>query len=147
MHTSSFAIKTADNYFNEMLIPQYVDFLNHNASSRHALLATIVVYHFYEWVNGTEFGKDKEKSFISKYPEDESLITEFDAARLITNGTKHFSNKPVTTRTQSGFSSGFDEGFARPLNIQYPDGSESSVDKFLKNIVDFWKRQKELGAF
>ncbi|MGF1877287.1 hypothetical protein L4D77_18435 [Photobacterium frigidiphilum] len=146
-HTSSFNLKSPDDYFKQMLLPQYKDFLANNSSSRHALLTTIVAFHLYEWVNGIEFGKDKKKGFIKIYPELSELADEFDVARHITNGTKHFSNKPVKTKTQSGFSSGFSDDFVRPLNIQYPDGREYSADQFLRKLIDFWQGQKDIGAF
>ncbi len=143
-HTSSFDITNAKQYFSEMLLPQYNDFLEKNSSSRHALLTTIIAYHLYEWVHGNKF---TQASFNQEYPDNESMSDLFEVARNIANGTKHFSNKPVRTRTQSGFSSGFSDGFSRPLNIILVDGDEVSADKFLRQIVDFWKQQHAVGAF
>ena len=44
-HTSSFDIKTADDFFRTVVIPQYEDFVDDELSVRHALLTTIVAYH------------------------------------------------------------------------------------------------------
>ncbi|MDH1468988.1 hypothetical protein [Shewanella sp. GD03713] len=142
-HTSSFDIKTADDYLTEMLLPQHEDFIKNNSSSRHALLTTIIAYHMYEWVHKTKFN---QASFNTNYPGSPDIAIDLEVARNITNGTKHFKNK-VKTRTQSGFSSGFSDGFARPLNIEFPDGTEESADKFLRRLVSFWQTQKEQGAF
>ena len=144
VHTSSFEIKNAETFFNEMVLPQYEKFLRNNSSSRYALLTTIMAYHLYEWVHKKKFTLDE---FKVAYPAHTRLIQDFEVARNITNGTKHFSNKSVTTRTQTGFSSAFNDGFARPLIIQHPDGTEISADQFLRKLIEFWKEQKANGAF
>ena len=143
VHTSSFDIINADAYFNEMVLPQYEEFINNNSSSRHALLSTIIVYHMYEWVHNRKF---EQNDFRANYPVHQSLAIEFDVARKITNGTKHFKNK-VQTTTQKGHSTAFDNGFSRPLIITYPNGMDESADIFLRKLVDFWKEQKRNGAF
>ena len=51
LHVSSFDIRTAQCFLNKMVIPQYEDFLKDNASSRHALLTSILVFHMFEWAN------------------------------------------------------------------------------------------------
>lgn len=117
-----------------MILPQYEDFIGHNASTRYALLAFIVVYHMYEWVNPRK--KFTKEGFQS---------------RGIVNGTKHF--KPTggqhspKRHMQTGFPSAFSDEFARPLNIEAPDGKSESVDILLRKMVDFWKRQEQLGSF
>ncbi len=143
-HTSSFEIKNAETFFNEMVLPQYEEFLRNNSSSQYALLTTIMAYHLYEWVHKKKFTLDE---FKAVYPAHNLLVQDFEVARNITNGTKHFSNKSVTTRTQKGFSSAFSDGFARPLIIQYPDGTEISADQFLRKLIEFWKEQKANDAF
>jgi len=143
-HTSSFEIKNAETFFNEMVLPQYEEFLRNNSSSRYALLTTIMAYHMYDWVHNKKFTSAR---FKAAYPSQTSMVQDFDAARLLTNGTKHFCNQPVTTRTQTGFSSAFSDEFARPLIIQYPDGTEISADQFIRKLIEFWKDQKANGAF
>ena len=143
-HFSSFDIKTAGDFFREIVIPQYNDFLSNNASSRHALLATIVSYHLYEWVHQTKF---TVKHFNSAYPSQTPMADAFEIARNITNGTKHYKNKSVETRTQAGFNSAFSAEFARPLIIVGPDGCEKFADIFLRELVDFWVAQKKAGTF
>ena len=143
-HSSSFSIKSAEAFFNEMVLPHYEEFLRNNSSSRYALLTTILAYHLYEWVHKKKF---KINEFEETYPTHSQLAQHFDVARNITNGTKHFINKSVTTRTQTGFSSEFSDEFARPLNIQYPDGTEISADQFLRKLIEFWKEQEANGAF
>lgn len=143
-HSSSFAIVSADDFFYEMLLPQHRDFVANNASSRHALIAIILSYHMYEWAhNREEFSKER---FTKRYPLETELVDLFELARKITNGTKHFENR-ASTRTQSGFSSAFSEGFARPLVIVKENGSEISADALLDALVGFWKSQKAAGAF
>lgn len=67
-------------------------------------------------------------------------------ARNITNGTKHFLNDKAKTSTQKGFSSAFSDGFARSLNIEYPDGTGTSADIFLRKLVEFWQGEKNCGS-
>jgi len=141
-HTSSFEIKDSKTFFTEMILPQYEEFLKRNSSGRHALLTIILTYHFYEWVHEKKF---TVCDFLRKYPNQNDLAGYFDAARLLTNGTKHFSNKPVTTTTQMGFSSAFHNGFVRSLNIQLPDGSNISADQLIKKMVEFWKERQGNG--
>ena len=143
-HKSSFEIKNADTFFNEMVLSQYEEFLRNNSSSRYALLTTIMAYHMYAWVHNRDC---TPAAFKAAYPSHTSLAQDFEAAQLITNGTKHFRNKSVATRTQTGFSSAFSNEFARPLIIKYSDGTEISADQFIRKLIEFWKDQKANGAF
>lgn len=129
-------MKTAEDFYTKLLIPQYEEFVRDNTSSRQALLTFILAVHLFEWVH-----KDKipEDYFLINH-KDKDLERDFKIARLISNGTKHFSNKPVTTHTQTGFSSDFDNGFARPLYIKY-EGREYSVDDILKNLINYWSEK------
>jgi hypothetical protein len=144
-HKVSFDIKTPDDFFHMVVIPQHDDFLANKSSSRHALLAIIVAFHMYEWANRRPF---TPKHFQSKYPQNLALAEVFDLAKKITDGTKHFRRKKVKTRTQPGFNSGFDDGFERrKLMVGFPDGSEKSANWFLREMVDFWRKQEKDGAF
>ncbi len=143
-HKTSFEIKTANDYFTEMLLPQHQDFISSNGSSRYALLTIILAYHMYEWVHKIKFTVE---DFKAKYTNYQSMASEFDVARLITNGTKHFSEKEIETKVQPGFTSSFSNDFAKPLIIQYKNGSEVSADEFIHKIVDFWKNEKNNSAF
>ena len=142
-HQASFGIRTARDFFNELVVPQHDAFVDENSSSRHALLTVIVAYHMYEWVHGQKF---TEGDFRTRYPNEQRLAETFELARNVTNGTKHFKPK-AKTHTQGGFSSGFSDGFARPLNVEYGSGTQESADVFLRKMVDFWKRQRASGAF
>ena len=97
----------------------------------------------YEWVHRKKF---TVRHFKSKYPQAASLSDVFELARKITNGTKHFKPK-AKTRTQKGFPSDFSDDFRRPLMVEFPDGSEKSADRFLREMVDFWRVQQKSGAF
>ena len=143
-HKSSFNIRNADDYFIQFLLPQYRDFIDNNASSRHALLTIIVSYHLFEWIHKDKF---TIKLFEENYPSQKDLAKDFEIARNITNGTKHFSNDSAKTSTQRGFSSDFSDEFARSLNIEYPDGTKTSVDILLRRIVNFWQGEKDKGSF
>ena len=142
-HQASFGIHNARDFLHELVVPQHDAFVADNSSSRHALLTVIVAYHMYEWVHGKPF---KTKDFRTQYPNEHGLADTFDLARHITNGTKHFKPK-AKTHTQGGFSSDFIDDFARPLNVEYGDGSQESADVFLRKVVDFWERQGAAGAF
>lgn len=142
-HQASFGIRRARDFLDELVVPQHDDFVADNASSRHALLTVIVAYHMYEWVHGRSF---TAKDFRTQYPTEQGLAGTFDLARRITNGTKHFRPKAKTS-TQVGFSSDFSDDFARPLNVEYDDGTQESADVFLRKMVGFWKRQASSGVF
>lgn len=148
-HNSSFSIRTPRDFLHELIIPQYEEFVRDNASSRHALLSIVLVYHMYEWVHLLPF---KEKHFRHTYPDHQDVETLFKLARGIANGTKHFKpnieshSRPIT-RVHVGFSTAFSDAFSRPLNVELPDGTTASVDNLLKTLVGFWKRQGQLGSF
>ncbi len=136
----TFEVQSSTQFFDLIVKPQHDDFVQNNSSSRHALLTIISAYHLYEWVHKEKFTCEK---FKQKYPDDTELASEFDVARHITNGTKHCLTRPVSTSTQSGFSSGFSDGFARPLNITYDNGVSISADRFLRPLIYFWQKQKD----
>lgn len=132
-HESSFDIKTAHDFLHKMIIPQHEEFKADDASSRHALLTIILVYHMREWVT--------PELFYPKYIEE--MI---EVAGKITNGTKHFKPR-AKTWVQPGFSSlDFSDDFARVLNVEFSDGRELSVVMLLDKLVDFWKEQDRLGT-
>ncbi|MGV2842190.1 hypothetical protein [Vibrio cyclitrophicus] len=139
----TFEVQSSTQFFDLIVKPQYEDFIENNSSSRHALLTIISAYHLYEWVHREKFTESK---FKAKYPDYVELASEFDVARHITNGTKHCLTRSITTSTQSGFSSAFSDGFARPLNITYDNGVSVSADRFLRPLIDFWQKQKENNA-
>lgn len=138
-HQSSFDIKDPYDFMHKMIVPEYEDFLANNSSSRHALLAIILVYHMYEWVHHKKFRADH---FRAHYKNDGEILGLFELARGVANGTKHFSSN-AETHIQAGFSSGFSEGFARPLNIKLSSGEIQSVDALLDKMVAFWTRHVE----
>ena len=142
-HTYYFDVENAKDFFHKIVIPQHDEFLSTNSSSRHAILAILATHHLYEWVHKRSFNTEH---FKLKYPDDSELAEVFELARLISNGVKHFSLK-VVTRRQRGFSSGFSNGFARPLVVELSDDKDLSVDELLRRMVDFWHKQEKLGAF
>ena len=145
LHESSFGIRTTDDFLYKMVIPQYKDFTAGNGSSRHALLALILVYHMYEWAHGESFTKEH---FLTKYPDKVEMVDLFELARAISNGTKHFAARAKTT-TGVGFSSRFSDRFKRPLNAEFPlttnhaphSGRRISADRLLRKLVTFWTGQ------
>ncbi|MDD9991958.1 MAG: hypothetical protein OXP75_09150 [Rhodospirillales bacterium] len=142
-HKSSFGIHDANDFLNNMVLPQYQEFLKKNSSSRAALLTFMLVYHMYEWVHCCAFSQEH---FLETYPTDKHMCVFFETARRICNGTKHFAQRADTT-VQSGFSSGFSDGFARPLNVTLAGNRQESADRLLHELVQFWERQKQVGAF
>jgi hypothetical protein len=147
----TFDIKTPADLFELVLLPTYRDFLANNASSRHALQATLVAYHLFDWVNKKGF-TDEEFPHFYPEPEHAEMLKYFQIARALANGFKHFESplpRPgqvrtgarVVTHTQTGFSSDFSEDFARPLNAE-----DVSVDHLLQKLVAFWTDQHAKGA-
>ena len=142
-HESSFNIRNPHDFLCEMIIPEHEEFKANNSSARHALLAIVLVHHMYEWVHGTKFCVDH---FASAYANEDGMAERFDLARNIANGTKHCQPR-ASTQVQSGFSPAFSDAFAKPLTVEFPNGRRQSVDSFLREMVEFWKRQERHGAF
>ena len=115
-HESSFAIRTASDFLYEMVVPQCEDFVANNASSRHALLAILLVHHMFDWAHGHEFSKAR---FLAEYPNDSKIADLFDLARNVSNGTKHFAPRAQTS-AGIGYSSAYSHAYERPLNIEAP---------------------------
>ena len=143
---SCFDITTPRDFFNKVVLPQYSDYRANIASQRHALLSAIVTYHMYEWVHERKFTKEH---FESTYPEHLHLIDNFETARKIANGTKHFGS-PVETRSQDAFAEfiqAFPPGawkensWAHPLMVQFPNGPERPFDLVLHEMITFWEEQ------
>jgi hypothetical protein len=145
----TFDIRSPLDLFERVLLPTYDEFLANNASSRHALMATLVAYHLFDWANEKGFS---EEAFCERYsePEHREMLPYFQIARGLTNGFKHFkapltgsgrASPRVGTSTQTGFSSGFSDGFARPLNVV-----DISSDLLLRKLVAFWTEQRAKGA-
>jgi len=97
----------------------------------------------FEWVNNKKFGKEE---FNTSELNNDDVAVKFDIARKITNGTKNFKNR-AKTRVQTGYTSGFGDGFAKPLNIELPNNKKISADIFIRELITFWKEQKDNGAF
>jgi hypothetical protein len=125
-------------------MPTYQEFVEHNSSVRHALLSILTAYHMGEWVYQEAWGKTESKWKTAA--QRAGVTADFEMARKVTNGTKHFKPK-IVTRTQTGFSSGFSDAFARPLLIETPDGGEESADNLLRRLIEFWKDQKTNHIF
>ncbi|MBO9453148.1 hypothetical protein J7426_22995 [Tropicibacter sp. R16_0] len=136
-----FIIGSPQHFFSDVVIPQYQRFVQSNSDVGAAVCAIVMTYHLYEWATGQKFRPD---SFPTLYPNDLNLLERFDLARRVSNGVKH-ANPKIETVTQTGFSSGFSFGFARPLNIVQDDGSKVSVDELLRDLIEFWERQDQAG--
>jgi hypothetical protein len=145
----TFDIRSPLDLFEEVLLPTYEEFLANNASSRHALQATLAAYHLFDWANREGFS---EKTFRRLYPEPEheEMLRYFQIAQGLTNGFKHFeapyqgkahTSPRVVTSTQTGFSSAFSDEFCRPLNV-----ADVSADVLLRKLVAFWRGQRAKGA-
>ncbi len=145
----TFDIETPADLFERVLLPTYQEFLENNASSRHALQGVLVAYHLFDWANDEGFTDD---AFARHYPEPghRGMLGFFRIARGLTNGFKHYASPlpgkshpgaRVATRAQRGFSSAFSDDFSRPLNAE-----DVSVDILLRKLVAFWTDQHEKGA-
>jgi hypothetical protein len=143
-HETSFTVKTAHDFFVQIVLPQYQDFVENNSSARHALLSIITPYHMGEWRYEEKFRSGKRWRPAAR---NAGVLEDFQVAEMITNGTKHMEPKSVTTRTQGGFSSAFSSAFARCLMIRKQNGNEISADDLLERLINFWKNQKALGEF
>jgi len=141
-----FDIKSAQDFLEQIVLPEHNEYRKNIASQRHALLTTIVAYHMYEWANGCKFTADHFRQTYSKHL---PLIDNFESARKIANGTKHFISSVQTRSEENSFVEivqGFaprtwQEGcWAHPLYVECA-GKERPVDLILFEIVEFWKEQ------
>jgi hypothetical protein len=139
MSDMAFDIRGPLDMLERVLLPTYEEFLANNASSRHALQATLVAYHLFDWVNKESFS---DTAFRQRYrePEHVEMLGYFQIAQGLTNGFKHFeapltgrgrTSPRVVTSTQTGFSSDFSDEFARPLNV-----ADISADLLLRKLVE-----------
>ncbi len=135
----TFFIGSQEQFFSDVVYPQYENFKSRNSNISAAIGAIICTYHMYEWGTGSRF---TQEHFIDQFSEDAELAEYFEMARKVSNGAKH-ANPRIETVTQAGFSSAFSSGFARPLNIIDDSGVSVSVDELLDTMIDFWKRQIE----
>jgi len=93
----------------------------------------------FEWVTRKKFNYNN-----SSLPP--TINNAFEIARKITNGTKHCI-QAIETKTQRGFSSDFSDDFARPLIVVQDDGTDLSVDRLIREIIDYWRGEKTAGKF
>jgi hypothetical protein len=143
-HEASFTVKTANDFFVQIVVPTYQEFVEDNSSVRHALLSILTAYQMGEWVYEEEWGCKAGKWKAAA--RNAGVADDFEMARKVKNGTKHFKTR-IITRTQAGFSSGFSDAFARTLLIEKPDGSEESADNLLRRLIGFWTDQRATKVF
>jgi hypothetical protein len=157
VHERSFGIERANEFFEQILIPQYEDFLKDPLSPRYALLAIVAAYHMYDWAFKRKFTED---DFNKRYPSEKAALANLKIAQDIANGTKHFEKpskstahpkakaKTKTFQREGSFSRAFSPAFSIPmLMIQKDDGSQISADDLLENLIGFWKGQQAKGVF
>jgi hypothetical protein len=96
----TFDIKTPADLFERVLLPTYCEFVENNASSRHALQGVLVTYHLFDWANNEGFTDD---AFARHYPEPEhrEMLGVFWIARGLANGFKHFAS-PLPGKSHPG---------------------------------------------
>ena len=117
-------------------------FVANNGSVHFGLSAVLVLYHMYDKFYRRQFGHDKGRS--SNFP-DENTYKMFKIAQRLANSSKH-AEVTIETIRQSGFSSGFSDGFARPLNVKF-DGEIVSLDNLVAVLYTYWEgRLSQRGA-
>jgi hypothetical protein len=154
---STFAIKDAEDFFQQIVVPYHQAFMANNASSAGALVTISMTYHLYEWANPKEIFT--EVGFRQHYPGRPEMIDYFELARMLANGLKHFDptkSSRAVTKAESGFSQEFSKEFARCLYVQVGIekmiGDENktadgwiSADDLLTKMVMFWQEQHAAG--
>jgi hypothetical protein len=143
-----FEIRTAEQYLIKF-IEDYKDFKINPESSRHAINAVMTGYHLHEWVWGNKvqnnlslmrkFGLEvKEIDDFKSWIKEE--CPEFEIARKITNGSKHFD------LLESGKHKGaFSQDFSADFDISYlyvydEKGTELRADDIINKLIKFWDR-------
>ncbi|MEN6536771.1 MAG: hypothetical protein ABFD60_09185 [Bryobacteraceae bacterium] len=164
----SFAIRTWRQYFDELVLPVYEDYKKDPASSRHAILSAMTVYHFREWLWKQRFqdnaGEQREvfnSSFKGQREFIEHVGNECPHLRIlgdICNGSKHFGSKPrnkskapkmADTKRQGGIStvgaayaSAFYLGaHVMPyLCVTLDDRSTVRFEEALDAMIEYWRK-------
>lgn len=143
-----FEIKTAEQFL-KMFIDNYKDFKNNEESTRHAINAIITGYHLHEWVWENKVKNNspliKKLGFKNKEIGDfrnwiKGECPEFEIAKTITNGSKHFnlleSGKHKGTFSRD-FSTEFDVSY---LYVYDKKGAKVKADDIINNLVKFWEK-------
>jgi len=143
-----FEIKTAEHFLKKF-IDDYEDFKNNPESTRHALNAIMTGYHLHEWVWGDKV--EKNSSLMKKMGVENRKLSgfrnwirgecpEFEIARAITNGSKHFD------LLESGIHKGaFSRDFPPEFDISYlyvcyENGDRVRADDIIENLMNFWEK-------
>ena len=143
-----FEIKTAE-HFLKIFMENCEDFKNDPESTRHAINAIITGYHLHEWVWGDKIKTNfllmkklrlKNKKIGGFIDWIIGECPEFEMARTIPNGSKHFD------LSESGKQEGaFSRDFSTEFDVSYlyvcdEKGTRVTADELIKNLVKFWER-------
>ena len=150
----SFEIRTARQFLEGLVEPDYEEFLKEPSSSRLAIHCALGCWHLTEWVwadvlkGNTSLCSAIDASirvndFGSFCAYAVTTCSELDIMRQIADGSKHFGGQSSTVRDSSlaggafdkGFSAGFDIG---QLEVEMPGGKRRFTD-CLEAAVGFWR--------
>ena len=143
-----FEIKTAEQFLKKF-IEDYEDFKNNSESTRYAINAIMTGYHLHEWVWGEKVINNlslrKKLGLKNRKIKDfrnwiEGECSEFEIARAITVGSKHF------ILLESGKHEGaFSQDFSADFDISYlyvcdEKGARVRADDIIKILMKFWEK-------
>jgi hypothetical protein len=96
----SFEIRTAEDYFEHLVLQSFNDFKQNLLSSREAIVCTVFTWHFHEWIWAQNSSHLKLRLGIKKLGEfKEYLFKECPSFLIVSevaNGSKHFNSDGKT---------------------------------------------------
>ena len=148
----SFEIRTARQFLEGLVEPDYEEFLKEPSSSRLAIHCALGCWHLTEWVWADVLKPDTRlRSAIHSSIRDchrfrayaVTTCPELDIMRQIADGSKHFGGQNSSVRDSNlaggafdkGFSAGFDIG---RLEVELP-GEKRAFTDCLERVVAFWR--------
>ncbi|NMF83309.1 hypothetical protein [Nodosilinea sp. P-1105] len=140
----SFEIRTAEHYFNQLVLQSFEDFKKNILSSKSAIICAVFVWHFHEWMWAQSSCEIKVNLGIKKCNEFKNYLYKecpsFLIVSEIANGSKHFNSdgKMINhTSLQHGF-----VGMTMPLEshliIKTPDKIYFFVNE-LRACIQYWE--------
>ncbi len=140
----SFEIRTAENYFEQLVLQSFKDFKKNTLSSKNAIICAVFVWHFHEWIWAQNACAIKVNLEIKKYGEFKNYLyrecPSFLIVSEIANGSKHFNSdgeKINHTNLQHGFIS-----MIMPLEshlvVKAPDKIHFFANE-LRACIQYWE--------
>jgi len=137
MSTATFGINTARDYFENILVPNYEDFLKSQLDVKEALTCSIILWHQKDWVWSSEEARLQSKFGIKDINDFHNFIfSKCPDLKIIQELATH--NDIQVAQKEDGFASGLSAITTSFLTLKI-DGSTLFIIKIFKNVMNYWK--------